>query len=142
MLLVTLPVIYGAWAVKTRTAPLPDLSLIAFGFYMGGWASHDWLHHSVLKSVAWNNRFGRLLGFLQGYDEGWWKARHNTHHICTNEDGNDPDIRTAPLLTFIRNNPAIVQNLNAVQRWQSWYYLGAMALMDIYWRYESLEFIF
>jgi len=142
VLLVTLPVIWGAWAIKTRTAPLLGLSLMAFGFYMGGWVSHDWLHHSLLKSVAWNDRIGRLLGFWQGYEEGWWKARHNTHHICTNEDGNDPDIRTAPLLTFIRNNPAIAKSLNAVQRWQSWYYLGAMGLMDMYWRYESLEFIF
>ena len=75
----------------------------------------------------------------QGYSVGWWRARHNTHHLVTNEDGNDPDIKTAPLLVYVRNNPAIAATLNAVQRWQQYYYVPLMSILDAYWRFESLQ---
>jgi hypothetical protein len=85
--------------------------LFCFGEYQAGWVGHDYAHHSVFRSVLWNDAFASVLGgVVQGYDLGWWKARHNTHHTCTNEEGNDPDIKTAPLLTYVSNalNPAKV----------------------------------
>lgn len=59
----------------------------------------------------------------------------------TNEDGNDPDIKTAPLLVYVRNNPAIAATLNAVQRWQQYYYVPLMSILDAYWRFESLQYL-
>ena len=56
-----------------------------------------------------------------------------------NQDGNDPDIKTAPLLIYVRNNPAIAATLNAVQRWQQYYYVPLMSILDAYWRFESLQ---
>ena len=120
--------------------------LIAFSFYMCGWTAHDYLHHGVLKQsqrqlVVWNNAIGFLLGMWQGFAPGWWRARHNTHHLVTNERGNDPDIKTAPALTFVRNCPALAKSLNGVQRWQQYYYVPLMALLDVYWRLESLQYL-
>jgi len=82
------------------------------------------------------------LGMVQGYSVGWWRARHNTHHVCTNEDGNDPDIKTSPVLIYVRNTPAIAKSLNYIQRWQEYYYVPVMAVLDVYWRFESLQYIF
>jgi len=120
--------------------------LIAFSFYLCGWTAHDYLHHGVLKSsqtqlVTVNNVIGFLLGMWQGFTPAWWRARHNTHHLVTNERGNDPDIKTAPALTFVRNSPAMAKTLNFVQRWQQYYYVPLMALLDVYWRLESLQYL-
>jgi len=120
--------------------------LIAFSFYMSGWTSHDYLHHGVFKGtqtklVLWNNIIGFLLGMWQGFTPGWWRARHNTHHLVTNEIGNDPDIKTAPALTFVRNSPVLAKSLNRVQVWQQYYYVPLMALLDLYWRIESLQYL-
>jgi len=120
--------------------------LIGFSFYLCGWTAHDYLHHGVIKGsskrmVHWNNACGHALGMWQGYSVGWWRARHNTHHLVTNEDGNDPDIKTAPLLIYVRNNPAIAATLNAVQRWQQYYYVPLMSILDAYWRFESLQYL-
>ena len=39
----------------------------------------------------------------------------------------------------MRNNPAIAATLNAVQRWQQYYYVPLMSILDAYWRFESLQ---
>mmetsp|Transcript_9522 Transcript_9522/g.22227 ORF Transcript_9522/g.22227 Transcript_9522/m.22227 type:complete len:282 (-) Transcript_9522:371-1216(-) len=132
--------------VKTGTMPFAGAMAAAFGFYLDGWLAHDYLHHSVFKgsvakTVTWNNAVGYFLGFVQGYDVGWWRARHNTHHVCTNEDGSDPDIKTAPLLIYVRGNPKIAKALNWFQRFQQYYYVPVMAVLDVYWRLESIAFV-
>ena len=126
--------------------PCLGATLIAFSFYMCGWTAHDYLHHGVLKGdqrrlVLWNNVLGFLLGMWQGYAPGWWRARHNTHHLVTNEKGNDPDIKTAPALTFVRGSPELAQMLNFVQQFQEYYYVPLMALLDFYWRAESIQYL-
>ena len=143
-LLLTLgPGFLGARLLHSGMPALGAL-LIGFSFYLCGWTAHDYLHHGVIKGsskrmVHWNNACGYALGMWQGYSVGWWRARHNTHHLVTNEDGNDPDIKTAPLLIYVRNNPAIAATLNAVQRWQQYYYVPLMSILDAYWRFESLQ---
>jgi|Laugresbdmm110sn_2_1035109.scaffolds.fasta_scaffold23489_1 fatty acid desaturase len=139
------PGIYGA---RLLHAGMPCLGafLIGFSFYMSGWTAHDYLHHGVLKNgqrqlVLWNNIMGFVLGMWQGFVPGWWRARHNTHHLVTNEKGNDPDIKTAPALTFVRNNAKLAKTLNAVQRWQQYYYVPLMALLDVYWRLEGIQYL-
>lgn len=139
------PAVIGAYLVKFGTQyDLLGSMLMCFSFYMSGWVGHDYAHHSVFSgknSVWWNNAFGRFLGYWQGYETGWWKARHNTHHICTNEHGNDPDIRTAPVFIFVRNSPKIAKSLNFIQRFQTWYYIPMLSILDFYWRLESLAFL-
>lgn len=108
--------------------------------------SHDYLHHGVFKGdhnklVHWNNVVGYAIGTWQGYVVGWWRARHNTHHVCTNEIGNDPDIKTAPILVFVRNTKRIAEKLNSAQRWQQYYYVPVMAILDVYWRLEGLAYL-
>lgn len=139
------PGFLGARLLHSGMPALGSL-LISFSLYLCGWTAHDYLHHGVIKGsskrmVHWNNAVGYALGMWQGYSVGWWRARHNTHHLVTNEDGNDPDIKTAPLLVYVRNNPAIAATLNAVQRWQQYYYVPLMSILDAYWRFESLQYL-
>lgn len=145
--LTLLPGVLGFYLLNAAAAsPCLGSLLVAFSFYMSGWTSHDYLHHGVLKGsqrnlVARNNAIGYAFGAWQGYAVEWWRARHNTHHLVTNEHGNDPDIKTAPVLVYVRNNPKIAAALNAVQRWQQYYYVPAMCMMDIYWRVESIQYL-
>jgi len=138
----------GLWGAHLLHAGMPCLGsfLLGFSFYMSGWTSHDYLHHGCFKGtqrqlVLWNNAVGFLLGMWQGFAPGWWRARHNTHHLVTNEVGNDPDIKTAPALTFVRNSPALAKSLNAIQHWQQYYYVPLMSLLDLYWRIESMQYL-
>jgi len=139
------PGIFGARLLHSGM-PCLGAFLIGFSFYMCGWTAHDYLHHGVLKNsqqqlVLWNNAIGFVLGMWQGFTPGWWRARHNTHHLVTNERGNDPDIKTAPALTFVRNDATKAKMLNVVQRWQQYYYVPLMALLDVYWRFESIQYL-
>lgn len=146
LVIVLAPIIAGLYLVKSGVSPMWGAFATAFGFYLDGWLAHDYLHHSVFKgsvtqTVTWNNAVGYFLGFLQGYDVGWWRARHNTHHVCTNEDGSDPDIKTAPVLVYVRDTPKIAKALNAFQRYQQYYYVPVMAILDVYWRLESIAYV-
>jgi len=152
-LTVVVPWLVGVYLVLTNTAPVLGTALFVFACYMAGWVSHDYLHHSVIKTEkadgnhqsgreVWKNDIiGYVLGWMQGYEEFWWKARHNTHHVCTNEHDADPDIRTAPVFVYIRNDPTIAKTLSAVQKWQCWYYLPTFFIFDFYWRLESLVYL-
>ena len=68
-------------------------------------------------------------------------ARATTRTTVTNEKGNDPDIKTAPALTFVRGNPKLASALNWVQQWQTYYYVPLMSLLDFYWRAESIQYL-
>jgi len=151
VLMVFGPYIVGHYLLFNGS-PLAAAFLMGFGLYYGGWVSHDYLHHAVIKGgkkgdettgavVPINNVMGYVIGFMQGYEVDWWRARHNTHHVVTNEDGNDPDIKTAPVLVFVRNSPTIAKGLNMIQRWQQYYYLPVMCILDFYWRLESIAYI-
>eukprot|EP00026_Physarum_polycephalum_P008737 Phypoly_transcript_08837.p1 GENE.Phypoly_transcript_08837~~Phypoly_transcript_08837.p1 ORF type:complete len:455 (+),score=83.90 Phypoly_transcript_08837:106-1365(+) len=106
--------------------------------YMSGWVAHDYLHHSVLPSVYWNEIVGGFFGMLQGYDGQWWKLRHNLHHVNTNECAHDPDISIAPLFHFVQQFPDLKTRLNSFQKYQHYYFLPFLTLLDADWRYESI----
>ncbi|KJE94325.1 delta-8 desaturase [Capsaspora owczarzaki ATCC 30864] len=115
--------------------------LVILGWHQAGWVGHDYSHHSVFASPVLNDQVSTIVGALQGYNLMWWKARHNTHHVVTNEVGNDPDIKTSPLFHFIQQYPDLNKKLKSIQRYQHIYYVPAMAILDLYWRFESIEFI-
>jgi len=137
------PGLLGARLLHTGMPTLGSF-LIAFSFYLSGWTAHDYLHHGVFKGghtklVKLNNVIGTAIGSYQGFSTEWWRRRHNTHHLCTNEASNDPDIRTMPVFTFVKGKPKLAAALNAVQRLQQYYYVPMMSALDIYWRFESVQ---
>ena len=116
--------------------------MFVLGTHQAGWVGHDYSHHSVFASPVVNDWVASVVGCMQGYEVGWWKARHNTHHVVTNEVGNDPDIKTSPVFHFQQQFPDLARRLrNPIQRLQKYYYLPMLCVLDLYWRFESLQFI-
>ena len=71
-------------------------------------------------------------------------ARHNTHHVVTNEVANDPDIKTTPFLHFAQQFPDLAARLRKYPRivsYQYAYYLPFIAVLDLYWRFESIQYL-
>jgi len=134
--------ILGFYLVFFTSYAWTGLFSIGFGMFQSGWVSHDYLHHAVLPSVYWNDVIGDIFGILQGYDKGWWKARHNAHHVTTNEVSHDPDIAIAPLLHFVQQYPDLKSTLRHIQKYQHFYCLPVLSLLDIDWRVESIIHVY
>ena len=45
------------------------------------------------------------------------------------------------MLTFVRGSKKLADALNYAQKWQEYYYVPLMAMLDIYWRVESLQYM-
>ncbi|CAM9921658.1 unnamed protein product, partial [Discosporangium mesarthrocarpum] len=108
-----------SWGVNMLGA-----SLMALFWQQCGWLAHDFLHHQVFKNRGLGDLAGAFWGdFAQGFSVGWWKLKHNTHHAIPNmhassadaHDG-DPDIDTAPLLTWSVNMMGPARE-SAIGRW-------------------------
>ncbi|KAF4740840.1 hypothetical protein FOZ62_024407 [Perkinsus olseni] len=113
--------------------------LIGFGWYQLGWLGHDWSHHTALhvSNTKWakiDDYLGWFTGVARGNTLLWWKLRHNTHHVLTNQYEHDPDILTQPLFHFFED-----YRIGAITRYQALYYIPALTLLHIYWLYESIE---
>lgn len=124
-----------------KTAKYSGLALLCLAQYQSGWVAHDYSHRSVLHSPGHNNLAARGLGLLQGYCDCWWKARHNTHHMLTNELHCDPDIKTEPIFHFYDININHLQ-LNKHIPYQNYIFIFFLSLLDLYWRYESITICF
>lgn len=112
------------------------LAMICLSMYQAGWVAHDYSHRSIMHSPSQNNQVSAVLAWIQGYSDVWWKLRHNTHHMATNEIGNDPDIRTEPVLHFFDKScdPRTRAHIPA----QHLLFTFLLSLLDIFWRYESV----
>ena len=131
----------GVYLMKATEFAWTGMLIFMMGVQQCGWIAHDYAHHSVFPNPKLNDFVGAFVGYLQTYELMWWKARHNTHHICTNEEGSDPDIETSPLLTYIHTKPQLAARLNSLQRLQSYYFLPSLCLLHVYWSLESLVYI-
>ena len=58
-----------------------------------GFLGHDAAHRQIFRTAVWNDTTARLMavGFA-GLSYGWWKTKHNRHHVAPNQEGLDPDI--------------------------------------------------
>eukprot|EP00004_Rigifila_ramosa_P000837 TRINITY_DN1085_c0_g1_i1.p1 TRINITY_DN1085_c0_g1~~TRINITY_DN1085_c0_g1_i1.p1 ORF type:complete len:467 (+),score=110.27 TRINITY_DN1085_c0_g1_i1:57-1403(+) len=75
--------------------------ILALFWQQCGWLAHDFLHHQVFQNRLYGDLAGLIVGGLfQGFSVDWWKDKHNTHHAVPNLEEIDPDISTAPLLTW------------------------------------------
>ena len=131
----------GMYMIKCTEYVWTGMLVFCLAIQQFGWLAHDFSHHSVFTSPRLNDFFANIVGCFQTYNVMWWKARHNTHHVVTNEEGVDPDIQTSPLFTYIQGNPTLRDSLNWIQRHQSLYFLPSLCLLHTYWSFESLLFI-
>jgi len=58
-----------------------------------GFLGHDASHRQMFESAAWNAWTARILaGVFAGLSYGWWKDKHNRHHVAPNQEDRDPDV--------------------------------------------------
>lgn len=113
------------------------LAMMCLGIYQAGWIGHDYSHRSILEKPSHNNHISDFLGFIvQGYTDIWWKSRHNTHHMTTNEINNDPDVRTEPVFHFY--DKTLGKNGSNHIPMQNIFFIILLSILDAFWRYESI----
>lgn len=138
ILIAFIPTIAGYLLILQTHRLILGACLLAFGWFQLGWLGHDYSHHQYLtqsttKAATMCNYVSVVAGGIRGTTNAWWKLRHNTHHIVTNQIGKDPDIRVQPLLHFYQNfDPTAITSI------QHWYYLPLLSLLHLYWIYESV----
>jgi len=141
-LVVLIPFFYGFFLVHQDSNPWLSVSLIAWSMYYAGWVGHDYSHHQwAPTSTSAAARVCDLMagihgGLIRGNGALWWKRRHNTHHVVTNEVGNDPDIKTNPLLIFSEHF-----EIKWFNKAQHIYFIPFLSLLDFYWHVEAWEVV-
>jgi fatty acid desaturase len=128
-------VFFGGYYACFMGYKMIGLIAMTLAMYQAGWIGHDYSHRSVFPSPKLNNYMSDALGCIQGYSDVWWKARHNTHHMVTNELDNDPDIRTEPLFHFYDKTKS---KLHKHMPLQNVSFIFVLSLLDLFWRYESI----
>lgn len=76
-------------ACTTKYALISTL-LFAFTQVVVGWVSHSMAHnrHPMLM------KYGRIMpGLIGGFSLDWWSPKHNMHHMFTNSELYDEDIK-------------------------------------------------
>ena len=126
-------------------------------FQQCGWLAHDFAHHQVFKTRAFNDYATMVIGSYVGFSLGWWKNKHNTHHAIPNvhesaydaHDG-DPDIDTLPFLAWSRKLLRKATDGGAsdsplsrffVSR-QAFIFFPLLLMARLTWALQSLAFVF
>ncbi|CAG8531964.1 11583_t:CDS:2 [Diversispora eburnea] len=136
---------------------LISAALMALFWQQCGWLAHDILHHQLFDNRNYNNLLGCFVGSVcQGFDPGWWKDKHNTHHAAPNVHGQDPDINTHPILSwsehaltdlfdpeFAKENSKILPQwlIHLMVNYQTLSYFPILSAARISWCIQSILFI-
>jgi fatty acid desaturase len=109
-----------------------------------GFLGHDGAHRQMFDSAAWNEWTSRILaGVFAGLSYGWWKDKHNRHHVAPNQEGRDPDVAPGAI-AFTRDIAA--QRTTGFPGWfmkrQGWLFFPLLTLEGINLHIASLQTLF
>ncbi len=109
-----------------------------------GFLGHDSAHRQMFESAAWNEWASRVLaGLFAGLSYGWWKDKHNRHHVAPNQEGRDPDVAPGAI-AFTRDIAA--QRTTGFPGWfmkrQGWLFFPLLTLEGINLHISSLRTLF
>ncbi len=108
-------------------APLCSVAILTMGF-----VGHDAGHYALSKKGWVNDVWGQFgMTFLCGMSFGYWRSRHNQHHIHCQEIGGDPDMHFGVLFSVYPNSSnwhtPLGRAFLRVQKWAFW------PLASFYW---------
>ena len=95
------------------------------GLLTMGYVGHDAGHFALSRTRWVNNVWGQLaMTVLCGMSFGWWRTRHNVHHVHCQEVDGDPDMHFGLLFSVYPNSanwqtPAGRFFLR-IQKWAFW----------------------
>jgi len=109
-----------------------------------GFLGHDGAHRQMFHSAAWNEWTSRILaGVFAGLSYGWWKDKHNRHHVAPNQEGRDPDVAPGAI-AFTRDIAA--RRSTGFPGWfmkrQGWLFFPLLTLEGINLHISSLRTLF
>jgi fatty acid desaturase len=114
------------------------------GLLTMGYVGHD-AGHFALSKARWVNDFWGQFGmtFLCGMSFGFWRSRHNLHHVQCQEVGGDPDMHFGVLFSVYPKSASWHSRLGRfflrIQKWAFW------PLSAFYWvtlRYDGIRDLF
>jgi fatty acid desaturase len=120
-------------------APLCAVALLTMGF-----VGHDAGHYALSRRRWVNDVWGQLgMTLLCGMSFGFWRSRHNLHHVRCQEIEGDPDMHFGFLFSVYPNSASWRTPLGRVflriQKWAFW------PLASLYWvtlRYDAIRDLF
>jgi len=121
------------------------LAVIAsVGLLTMGYVGHDAGHYALSKRRWVNDVWGQFaMTFLCGMSFGFWRSRHNAHHVDCQEVGGDPDMHFGVLFSVYPGSANWHTPLGRlflrVQKWAFW------PLSLFYWvalRYDGFRDLF
>jgi fatty acid desaturase len=109
-----------------------------------GFVGHDAGHYALSKKRWVNDVWGQFsMTFLCGMSFGYWRSRHNQHHIHCQEIDGDPDMQFGVLFSVYPNSDNWHSQMGRVflriQKWAFW------PLASFYWvslRYDGIRDLF
>ena len=106
-----------------------------------GFLGHEGAHRQMFESAAWNEWTSRLLaGIFAGLSYGWWKDKHNLHHVAPNQEDRDPDIAPGAI-AFTRDIAA--RRTTGFAGWfmrrQGWLFFPLLTLEGMNLHIESIK---
>ena len=109
-----------------------------------GFLGHDGAHRQMFNSAAWNEWTSRVLaGVFAGLSYGWWKDKHNRHHVAPNQEDRDPDVAPGTI-AFTRDIAA--RRSTGFPGWfmrrQGWLFFPLLTLEGINLHISSLRTLF
>jgi len=120
----------------SSTHPIIASILIGFAMQQAGWIGHDYVHGRGKMSYI----LGRMIGSLfNAFSSEWWSAKHNKHHVHTNQLGIDDDIQNDPILHLWIPSP---DKEFTFRPYQHLYYHFVYAFLYVSWRLQSLGSIY
>jgi fatty acid desaturase len=114
------------------------------GLLTMGYAGHDAGHYALSKRRWVNDLWGQFgMTFLCGMSFGFWRSRHNAHHVHCQEVGGDPDMHFGVLFSVYPESANWHTPLGRlflrIQKWAFW------PLSSFYWvalRYDGVRDLF
>ncbi len=109
-----------------------------------GFLGHDAAHRQMFQSAAWNEWTSRILaGVFAGLSYGWWRDKHNLHHVAPNQEDRDPDIGPGAI-AFTRDIAA--RRTSGFPGWfmrrQGWLFFPLLTLEGINLHIASVRTLF
>jgi fatty acid desaturase len=120
-------------------APLSAVALLTMGF-----VGHDAGHYALSRRRWINDVWGHFgMTLLCGMSFGFWRSRHNLHHVRCQEIDGDPDMHFGVLFSVYPNSASWQTPLGRfflrIQKWAFW------PLASFYWvalRYDAIRDLF
>src|SRR3954467_14107090 len=114
------------------------------GLLTMGYVGHDAGHFALSRSRRVNNFWGQFgMTFLCGMSFGFWRSRHNAHHVHCQEIEGDPDMHFGVLFSVYPGSASWRTPLGRmflrIQKWAFW------PLASFYWvtlRYDAIRDLF